>query len=133
MRGCCARRKLPLSREKRMARPGLEPGTPRFSAVGQWTRKLAHLQGFPIHGSPGDTGCFLGFPAGLGRRPWPVGPNPSGVSGGVAGGLSTAPAVRRHARPPGRPRRVERVAAFALTDQMADTHHAELQRLRCPR
>src|ERR1700733_2631179 len=59
-----------------MARPGFEPGTPRFSVVGPQSRKLANLQVRWFLRGARDPFGSLRIPGGLGRQAVFAGPNP---------------------------------------------------------
>jgi len=61
-----------------MARPGLEPGTPRFSDTSGGRAKGARLQHFSERAWGLDAGGFLRFPVGLGHERGGRGLNPRG-------------------------------------------------------
>jgi hypothetical protein len=80
-----------------MARPGLEPGTPRFSVTGYRPVEGPGLQGVCLARQRRDAGSFVRFPAGLGHERGPRGLNGrgQGLSDGLLGTPRSLPASLR--------------------------------------
>jgi hypothetical protein len=88
----CAARKWPVYRDFPMARPGLEPGTPRFSGTGNSPVEDAGLQDVRVARRRPDARGFVWFPVGLGHERGARGLNRRGWR--LADGASTTSWVR---------------------------------------